>query len=377
MILQLPRLIASLALIGMIAMGCERPAPSKAALPAVPAGEVQLPPNSPKFAYITVQPVRARTEKVVAILPAQLVMDEDHTVRVFSPVTGRISRLVAQPGDHVSRGQPLAYIQSGDAAQSASDLSRARAAATLTTATLQRSEDLYAHHVIALKDLEQARSDNAQAQAELARARARATQLGTNVTAVGDFVLRAPLGGEIVDRTANPGAEVRPDAQNQLFTISDLQTLWLTAAAYQRDLPNVRRGQHLSFTTDAVPGRQFVGTISFVADALDPQTRTATLRATLDNKDHVLRPQTFGQARLLAPDEAGVPVVPSAALVTHGNETVVFVELGPGHFTRRSVTVSDDDGTSATISSGLRVGERVVTRGSLLLSGEVDAGNAQ
>lgn len=370
-------LTATTVLAAMIVVGCERSSPVKAAVPAAQAGEVLLPINSPKFAYITVQAVRARTEKVVAILPAQLVMDEDRTVRVFSPVTGRITRLVAQPGDHVSPRQPLAYIQSGDAAQSTSDLSRARASATLTTAALHRSEDLYTHHVVALKDLEQARSDDAQAQAELGRASARASQLGTGSTGNGDFVLRAPLGGQIVDRTANPGAEVRPDAQTPLFTISDLKTLWLTAAAYQHDLPMVRVGQRLSFTTDAVPGRQFVATVSFVAAALDPQTRTATLRATLDNTDRLLRPQIFGQARLLAPAEGDVPVVPSGALVTHGNETVVFVEVAPGHFARRSVTVADDDGTTAAITSGLHVGERVVTRGSLLLSGEVDAGNAQ
>lgn len=360
----------------VVATGCRTQEPVKQASPT-PRGEVSLEPHSPKLAYITVEPVVTRTTKVIAVLPAQLVLDENHTVRVFSPVTGRISRLVVQPGDRVERGQPLAYILSGDAAQATSDVVRAQAAGTLAASALRRAEDLYAHHVIASKELEQARSDDAQAQAELARAQARSAQLGTSSGTVGGFVLRAPLAGEIVDRTANPGAEVRPDAQAPLFTVSSLGTLWLTAAAYQRDLANIHQGQQLVFTTDAAPGRRFVGTVSYVGGALDPQTRTVTLRATLNNADHALRAQTFGEARLFAPDEGHTPVIPTAAIVTHGASTVVFVEVAPGRFVRRDVTVADDDGTNASIKSGLNVGDRVVTRGSILLAGQADAGDAQ
>ncbi|HEV2641057.1 MAG TPA: efflux RND transporter periplasmic adaptor subunit [Candidatus Elarobacter sp.] len=357
----------------LLAAACGE-APERKPDPPAPSAEVRFDPGSPRLAYIAVEPVRARTDKVVAVLPAQVVMDEDHTVRIASPVTGRITQLVAHPGDRVSRNQPVAYITSGDAAQASSDMIRARAAATLAATALRRAEDLYAHHVIAQKDVEQARSDEAQARAELARASARATQLGTSGATGGTFVLRSPIAGEIVDRTANPGAEVRPDASAPLFTVSDLDVVWLTAAAYQRDLATVQRGQQLVFTTDATPGRKFVGTVSYVSDVLDPQTRTLTLRAVLPNGDHRLRPQTFGEARLLAPQSDGVPAVPTAALVTHGASTVVFVERAPGHYARREVVVGDDDGTTATIVSGLRIGERVVTRGSILLAGEVDGG---
>lgn len=351
--------------------GTSEHASARAAAPPAP-GEVVLGPTSPKLRYLSVEPVALRGDRVVAVLPAQLVMNENHSVRVFSPVTGRITSVLTELGAQVTRGTALARITSSDAAQASSDLARATAAAAQTSASLARAQDLYAHHIIALKDLEVARSDQAQGLAELARARSRTQFLGTGPTPSGDFVLRAPIGGIVVDRSANPGAEVRPDAQVPLFSISDLSTLWLVASVPQRDLPHARRGDRLSFTTDAAPGRTFVGTISYVGDALDPQTRTAILRAVLPDPTHTLRPMTSGEARLLTSDTSAAPgvAVPTMSLVTRGPAMMVFVETIPGHFQKRIVTVADDDGITATISSGLAPGERVVTRGALLLASE-------
>jgi cobalt-zinc-cadmium efflux system membrane fusion protein len=272
----------------------------------------------------------------------------------------------------VRAGQPLAHIVSSDLAQASSDLAKADAAVTQTAATLARVEDLYNHHVVAQRELEQATSDAAQAQAEQRRARARVQQLGSSASdnVSSDFILRAPIGGEIVDRSVNPGAEVRNDNGVVLFTISSLDTLWLSASAYQTDLAHVRRGEHLVFTTEAAPDRHFLATVTYVSGALDSLTRTARVRATLPNPGHLLRPETFGQARLLGPDSSHVPVVPIDALVTRGSRTVVFVERGEGQFERRLVVVGDDDGVTASITDGLRPGELVVTRGSILLSGE-------
>jgi cobalt-zinc-cadmium efflux system membrane fusion protein len=311
-------------------------------------------------------------ERVVATLPAQVAMDEDHTVRIISPVVGRVTALLARPSDRVAGGQVLARIASGDLAQAASDLVKAEASAHQAEESLTRAQDLYDHGVIALKDLEQARTDDAQARAERDRARLRAGQLGAKEQAVqGDYVVRAPFAGTIVDRSANPGGEVRNDNGQVLFTLSSLDTVWIVASAYEHDLPNVRRGNLMQFSTESVPGRAFDARVLRVSRVLDTQTHTATLTAAVANPGGILCPQMFGEARVMAPDQDRDPVVPTAALVTQGAGTVVFVEAEPGRFVRRPVTVGQDDGVTAVITNGLRVGERVVTRGSLLLAGEM------
>ena len=335
-----------------------------------PPGEVWLPPGSPKLASISVDTVRARNERVVVVLPAQLALDEDHTVRVASPVTGRVRTLDAAPGDRVAAGDALAHIVSGDVAQAQSDLQRAEAALTTATTSLARARDLFAHHIVAQRDLQQAVNDSAQARAERERAQARVGQLGAGPDVGAEYVLRAPIGGDVVDRVANPGMEVRPDLPAPLFTVSRLDTLWLTAGVYERDLNSVRRGQRVLFTTEALPDRTIAARIALVSSALDPGTRTATLRALVPNAGRVLHPSMFGEVQIVAPDSSGLPVVPTLALITQGAQTMVFVQTAPGRFALRPVQVTNDDGATAVVVAGLRPGEVVVTRGSLLLSAE-------
>ena len=360
--------------------GCrETPRVAQAASPPVLPNEVRIDTASGKLAYIRVENPTIRRERVIAALPAQVAMNEDHTVRVLTPVAGRVSSLDAAMGDAVTAGAPLAHIVSGDLAQAASDFSKAQAAATQTTAALARQEDLYQHRVAPLRDVEQARTDNQQAKAELGRARSRLTALGADGSATDGgvssaYVLRAPIGGVVVDRTANPGAEVRPDLSTPLFTITSLDVVWLTANVYQRDLAAIHRGVKLRFTTDAVPGRDFVATVTYVSGALDQQTRTAVVRAAMPNAEHLLRPLETGTARVLAPEAAPVIVVPTKALVTHGGDTVVYLELAPGRYVRRVVTVGEDDGSTAVILSGIGSSDRVVVDGSLFLEGESERG---
>lgn len=360
--------------VGALLTACRRGTTTAEAHALVPEGEVRMAPDSPKRVSIGVDSASVSVERAIATLPAQVVPDEGHTVRVVSPVAGRIVTLDAQPGDHVNAGQALARIRSADAAQATSEAAKALAAWTTARATLRRAQDLFDHKVIAARELEQARNDEAQAHADVGRTSARARQLGISGAGVSDdYVLRAPMRGVVIDRTANPGAEVRPDNGQALFTISSLDSVWLTVSVPQRDLSQVHRGARLRFITEAAPGRVFDARVSFVSDALDPVSRTATARAVLANPGGALRLQTTGEAQLLITDNTAAAVaVPTRSLVTHGSDTVVFVEVSRGRFVRRIVIVRDDDGRTATISAGLAPGERVVTTGSLLLAAEAD-----
>ncbi|MDQ6873210.1 MAG: efflux RND transporter periplasmic adaptor subunit, partial [Gemmatimonadota bacterium] len=135
-------------------------------------------------------------------------------------------------------------------------------------------------------------------------------------------------------------------------------------------LANVRPGARLVFHTDAVPGRTFEARVTYVSNALDPSSRTAVLRATLPNADHALKTMETGDAQLYVRDVQPSLIVPTRAIVTHGDASVVFIEIAPNRFVRRAVRVGDDDGESTVILSGLRPGDRVVVDGSILLEGE-------
>ena len=362
-------LLASLAI---AAAGCGGTPDAAARVVAKPDSVTTLTPE--KTAGISVQQAGTRSERLLARLSAQLVPDESRTVRITSPVSGRILTLDAAPGTTVQEGAPLAHIASSDLAQARSDVEKASAVSAQMEAALTRARDLYAHHINARKDIEQAEADAAQARAESARAHARVTMLGGPGRAHGEYVLTSPIAGEVVERTANPGMEVRPDLSAPLFVISDLRRLWLTANVSQHDLSAVRPGARLVFRTDAVPDRAFEAHVTFVGSALDPQSRTALVRATLVNRDRALRTMETGEASLYAPESTPTVVVPSRALVTRGEQTVVFIEVAPRRYIRRKVVVGDDDGSMAAIRSGLAASERVVVDGSLLLAAEAEKG---
>ncbi len=353
----------------VVAAGCRNAEASHELPPEQSDSVVVVAPA--KLSSLSVASVGLRTERLVANLAAQLVPDEDHTVRISSPVTGRISGLDAVLGSSVEPGSPLARIVSGDLAQARSDLEKSNAVMSQAQATLLRTRDLYEHHVAARKDLEQAESDATQARAEAARARARIEQLGSGYGGVtGEYVLRSPIRGQVIDRTANPGMEVRPDLGAPLFTVSDLSTVWLTVNVFQKDLPNVHPGARLVFHTDAFPGRTFEARVKYVSNALDPASRTAIVRATLPNADGSLKTMETGEAGLYVHDASPVLVVPTRAIVTHGDASVVFVSTGKNRFVRRTVQLGDDDGESTVVLSGLNQGDRVVIDGSILLEGE-------
>ncbi len=367
----------------LVFSGCGRPtpearaAPAAPAAPSAPAGTVALAPA--QLAYVSIDTVRGRAERAVATVPAQLAFDEDHTARVLSPVAGRVVSLDVHVGDAVRAGQPLAHLLSSDVAQAGADLAKAQAVGRQSDAALARARDLYAHGVIAQKDLQQAETDGAAARAEENRASLRTRLLGGGATGQ-TFVLRSPVAGEVIDRQVNIGTEVQPGGGTPLFTVSNLSDLWLTANLYQRDLASVRRGARVVFASDALGGGGVGGAdaapvearVTWIADALDPQTRTAAMRAVVPNPRRQLRAAVFGQATLYASDDARTPTVPSAALVTRGGGTVVYVEDAPGRYRRRAVTVGEDDGTFATIVRGLQPGERVVGKGSLLVDAQAE-----
>lgn len=356
--------------LALTALGCGS-TPDAAARPAARADRV-ISLTAAKAANLSVEPVTTRAERLLARLPAQLVPDESRTVRVTSPVSGRIVSLDAAPGAVVTARAPLAHIASSDLAQARSDLEKGDAIIAQTSAALVRARDLFAHHVTARKELEQAEADAAQARAEGARARSRVSLLGGAHGTHGEFVLASPIAGDVIERSANPGMEVRPDLGAPLFVVSDLRSLWLTAGVYQRDLPLLRAGARLVFRTEAVPNRAFEARVTFVASSLDPSTRTALVRAILPNADRALRTMETGEASLYAPEPTPTAVVPSRAVVTRGEHTVVFVEIAPRRYVRRQISVADDDGITAAIRSGLSVGERVVVDGSLLLDAEAE-----
>jgi cobalt-zinc-cadmium efflux system membrane fusion protein len=290
-------------------------------------------------------------------------------------VLGRAVKVQAQLGDHVKAGQALLTIDSPDLGSAIADYRKANADLELKRKALERSQMLLEGGVIAHKEFESAQADMAQSQAEAERTKARLHNLGTDHAALGNesFILKAPMAGMIVDRQINVGNEVRPDAANPLFTITNPDHLWAIIDLPERDLNKVSLEQQLSIKVDAFPEEEFHGKIQSIGTMLDPVSRRIQVRCSVDGKGK-LRPEMYARITPLNMTQQKVIRLPNSALITEGLYSYVFVETSHGHIQKRRVTLDLQERDYATIKEGLKAGERVVTKGAILINSELAAG---
>jgi RND family efflux transporter MFP subunit len=187
-----------------------------------------------------------------------------------------------------------------------------------------------------------------------------------------DYVLRAPIAGTVVTRDVDVGNAVGADQGQPVITIADLSTVWVVADVYENDLPYVHMGQTAHLDLPALAGRRYEGRVASLGSVVDASTRTARARVELSNADGALRPGMFAEMVVDAPEPASA-TVPTSALLVRRDETFLFVETSKGRFAQRKVRTGAQTGDHIALLDGVKPGERVVTRGAILLDAEANA----
>lgn len=364
--------LAGAALLLLLSFGCSSGSPQKAADPPEKAALFSVPQDQMShIQVVTVQPSSmARTLR----LTGTVAFNGFDTTPVITQVSGPVTRIVVEPGQQVRRGQPLMYVASPDYSQTLANYVKARDAYQLADKNYARSKDLLEHHAIAERDMDAADSARTQAAADLDAAETALRVLGINKPesmigkpATADIPVLAPISGDAVERLVAPGQLVQA-GNTQVFTISNTGTMWVLANIYQADLPHVKVGDPVTITTDSYPGTQFKGRISYIAAALDPNTRTLQARIEVKNPGDKLKKDMFVDATVQGGTLEHALLIPNAAVMRDSeNQPFVYVVNGDNQFSRRSVTVGESNQVTTQIASGLAPGERVVGDGSLFL----------
>jgi len=319
---------------------------------------------------ITVEPI---TMKRTLRLTGAVAYNAFKTTPVITQVGGPVTRILVVPGDHVKAGQPMLEVSSPDYSQLLGAYLKTADSYRLTAKNYARAKELYEHHAISERDLEQAESDRNQAQADLDAAEQGIKILGikdptalAKAPSSAQIPVLAPIGGEVVERLVSPGQVVQA-GQTQAFTISDLSTVWVLANVYQADLAYVHNGNDVVVQTDAYPV-SFHGKISYVSPALDPNTRTLQARLIVDNPGEKLKKDMFCTAVVTAGSILNVIAVPNASILRDdNNQPFVYIGSGPNQFARRDVDLGQSQNGQIQILKGISVGDRVVGDGSLFL----------
>jgi len=359
-----------IALAGLSLAACSHRADDQAPSPPFVEdhGVLRVPADSPLRKALGIAPVEMRAAPHAMVFPATVESDPSRTANVVVPLTGRITELKVGLGDHVTRNQLLAVVDSGDMAQAYADVAKATDALTLAKKGLERARGVQQAGGNAVKDLESAQSGYSQAQAELERAQTRLQSINVAAQAGPSRSIRitAPVSGYVTALSAAPGTYAN-DTTTPLMTIADLDSVWITANVPEADVGGINKGQAVEATLSAYPDQVFHGQVGFVSQVLQADTRRDMVRAVFANTDGRLKPNMFAKASIAVPQPAQV-FVPESALLMNNDNTTVFVEVSPWAFERRAVVLSYDETAGARVVQGLKAGDRVVVKGGVLLN---------
>ncbi len=297
-------------------------------------------------------------------LTGKITFNQDQVVKVFPLVGGHIETLKADLGDYVKKGQTLAVIRSGDLADLEQQAVAARSQLSLAQKNMQVTEDMTKAGLSSQKDLVASKEQLEAAKGEVNRVNERRRIVGGNGSV---YIVKAPVSGFIVEKTAAQGMELRSDDPENLFTISNLDHVWVLANVYESDLANVKEGDQATITTLSYPDKIFHGRIDKIFNVLDPESKTLKVRVTLENADYRLKPEMFANVSVTYAGHDQRIAIPAKAVVFDKNRNFVVMVNKKNQPMVREVDIYKSIGPKTYLAGGLAPGDRVVTANNLLI----------
>jgi membrane fusion protein, heavy metal efflux system len=366
------------------AKSTETARPAKAELP-------RYVPTAAEWASLTVEPVTEKVFRAEHVTEGKIAVNEESATPIFSPYAGRVTKLLVKPSDTVERGQPLFVIEATDTVQGLNDfiaalsaVNKARSALNLAQIVEKRANDLYAGKAVPLKDWQQSQNDLTTAQNDmrssetaLEAAHNRLRILGRSEEQIAAFQqtrqmsadtpIYSPIAGTVIQRKVGPGQFISSGASDPVFVIGDLSTVWLTAFVRETEASGVAVGQEIGFSLLALPDSSFKARINYVSAAIDPSTRRLLVRATIDNKDGLFKPEMFANVTIYSGTEHPSIGVPKQALIYEGDRVRLWVVHDDKSIELRKIETGLTNGDLVEARTNLKAGEKIVTRGSLFI----------
>lgn len=343
-------------------------APAKTSAFVIPAAQQER---------VGVHPVATSSFHPVVRTTGTVEFDGDQSTQVLAPISGPVVRILVQPGDHVAKGQALAYVSSPDFATAIADFRKAEATARNAQRVADLDAQLFQNDGIARRDMEQAQTDAISANADRDAALQQLHALGVDDSTlkaledgkpvhVAYGVIRAPIGGTLVERLITPG-QLLQAGSTPCFTVADISRMWVMANVFESDLANVHTGDAAAVTTSATP-QPFDGTVDNIAALVDPSTKATAVRVLVRNRDRLLKKDMYVDVAIRSRrSSTGILVPVSAVLRDEDNTPFVFIQNAQGGYEHRTVQLGSRIDDRYEITSGLEPGERIVSEGGLFL----------
>jgi cobalt-zinc-cadmium efflux system membrane fusion protein len=326
-------------------------------------------------------------------LPGVVTLNKNRTAHISSYVEGKVTEVKADLGTRAGKGAALAVINSPEFAQAQADFLEARAAYLLSRQEFERAEMLLKAKAIEKKEYDRRETAYQQASTRFGALGSALHSYGIDHDHIEELIskcesvesqpykcevadpflpITTPISGTVVFRDIIIGEHIQPE--KNIFTVTDLDRLWVELDAYEKDIPFLINGGDVSIQTSVYETEQFPGRITYISDVIDEKIRTVSVRVEVENRDRKLKPQMYVKGNILSPAAAQQLAVPEAAVQSLGEEKIVFIQAESDMFRIRRVKVQDLISGWVTIKSGLDPGEIIVHKGAFTLKSELTKG---
>lgn len=353
-----PAWCAALALLAVLAIGCggnEVPVPDTHAFVL----------SDTMMKRIRLDTVRLSQVEGVINLNGRIAADENRMASVYAIMSGQVESVDVELGDHVAKGQVLAKIRSGEVAKMERKLIEAQSNKEVAEKNLAVKQDLYNSSLLSERKLVEARNDLEKANAELKRM----NEVFSIYTFEGGsrFVLRAPVSGYVIRKDIARDVTLPEDNHDPVFTIAELDKVWVLADVYESDIARVKEGMNAEVTTLSYPGMVMHGKVDRIFNILDPETRTMRIRITLDNPDVLLKPEMIARVQLTFHEKENLPAIPADAVINDAGKHFVMVFKDRRNIAVREITPARTTANTLWVAEGLQPGEVVIGREQLFV----------
>ncbi|WP_316747322.1 efflux RND transporter periplasmic adaptor subunit [Pedobacter gandavensis] len=303
----------------------------------------------------TVQQANNRTDLSFS---AKITANEERKAEIFPMLSGTVRSVPVRLGDQVVAGQVLATL--GSVEMAGFDKEAISAAAELRNAERQvkQAEELYKSGLSSARELEETKNDFLVKQAENKRALATLKLNGGNHT--GNYTVKSPLTGFIIEKNVNANMQVRPDNDNNLFTVADLSKVWAMLNIYESDISRIKEGDEVQLSILSYPEKTFKGKIDKIYNVVDQESKVMNARVIVPNPGYLLKPGMMATVLVAAKSGIDLPVVNARTIIFDENKNYVLV-VDPGNKVRiQEVEIGRKTADKAYISKGLKAGDRVI-----------------
>jgi cobalt-zinc-cadmium efflux system membrane fusion protein len=298
-------------------------------------------------------------------LIGKVTFNGEKVVKIFPLVSGLVINVNVELGDMVTRGQTLAVMKSSEIGNIENDLTTAQSNLAVAKSNLSATEGMYKGGIASEKEYIASQKEVIKAESELKRVN---NIIGIYGAASDTFyVVKSPVSGYIVEKFITANMQLRADNSTNLFTISDLKNIWILANVYESDIASIKEGQGVSITTISYPDKIFKGNIDKIYNVLDPDNKTMKVRIQLDNKENLLKPEMFANVIVHQINDSTMLSVPAKSIVFDRNKYWVIVYKDRNNVEIRQVDLVMPVSSNSYIRSGLKSGEKVITKNQLLI----------